>query len=55
MPQVAEGIVFMGASRNQPTNQSIKELTEGGDLCENASRRPSICLVIPALPYRWAY
>jgi len=34
---------------NQPTNQSTKELTAGGDLRESASRRPSVCLAIPAL------
>jgi hypothetical protein len=34
---------------NQRTNQKTKELTEGGDLHKSASRRPSACLVIPAL------
>jgi hypothetical protein len=36
-------------SANHPTNQPTKELTEGGDLRESASRRPSVCLAIPAL------
>jgi len=31
-------------SGNQPT----KELTEGGNLCESVSQRPSVCLAIPA-------
>ena len=31
------------------TNEPTKQLTEGGDLRENASRCPSICLAIPAL------
>ena len=33
---------------NQPTKHT-KEITEGGDLRESASRRPSGCLAIPAL------
>jgi len=32
--------------RNVKTNQPIKELTEGRDLRESASRRPSVCLAL---------
>ena len=32
-----------------PCLQQTKELTEDGDLHEGASRRPSVCLAIPAL------
>ena len=31
-----------------------EEITEGGDLHEGASRRPTIFLAIPVLPHRWA-
>jgi len=40
-------------STNQPTKQT-KSYLRDVDLRFRASRRPSICLGIPALPHRWA-
>jgi hypothetical protein len=40
---------FLAGIKHQPTNQPTKEVTEGEDLRENASRRSSVCIAIPAL------
>jgi hypothetical protein len=42
-------VSFLYNAGNQPNNQPLKEPTEGGDWCKRASRRPSVCLAIPAL------
>ena len=47
--------IFIGRvnMKNNWAKLPTKELTEGRDLRESASRRRSICLAIPALPYLW--
>jgi len=40
---------FKKNSGDQPTNQQIKELTDGSDLRECSSRHPSVCFAVLTL------